>query len=62
MISVGRTQFSSSLNKLYNTYPDLSVMLKTGSTEYIENHVLLGQIDVAYTIGSLNNKKIRYKK
>ncbi|MED4298906.1 substrate-binding domain-containing protein, partial [Priestia megaterium] len=62
MISVGGTQFSSALNKLYNTYPDLSVTLKTGSTEYIENQVLLGQIDVAYTIGSLNNKKIRYKK
>ncbi|MCY9276100.1 LysR family transcriptional regulator [Bacillus haynesii] len=62
MISVGGTQFSSALNKLYNTYPDLSVTLKTGSTEYIENQVLLGKVDVAYTIGSLNNKKISYKK
>jgi DNA-binding transcriptional LysR family regulator len=61
MISVGGTEFSSALNKLYNTYPDLAVTLKTGSTEYIENQVLLGQIDVAYTIGSLNTKKIRYK-
>ncbi|MED4232907.1 LysR family transcriptional regulator [Priestia megaterium] len=61
MISVGGTEFSSALNKLYNTYPDLAVTLKTGSTEYIENQILLGQIDVAYTIGSLNNKKIRYK-
>ncbi|MEH7140364.1 LysR family transcriptional regulator [Priestia megaterium] len=61
MISVGGTEFSSALNKLYNTYADLAVTLKTGSTEYIENQVLLGQIDVAYTIGSLNNKKIRYK-
>ncbi|MED4140979.1 LysR family transcriptional regulator [Priestia megaterium] len=62
MISVGGTEFSSALNKLYNTYPDLAVTLKTGSTEYIENQVLLGQIDVAYTIGSLNNQKIKYKK
>ncbi|SFG87732.1 LysR substrate binding domain-containing protein [Priestia megaterium] len=62
MISVGGTQFSSALNKLYNTYPDLAVTLKTGSTEYIENQILLGQIDVAYTIGSLNNQKIKYKK
>lgn len=62
MISVGGTQFSSALNKLYNTYPDLTVTLKTGSTEYIENQILLGQIDVAYTIGSLNNQKIKYKK
>ncbi|MDD1511797.1 LysR family transcriptional regulator [Priestia megaterium] len=62
MISVGGTQFSSALNKLYNTYPDLAVTLKTGSTEHIENQILLGQIDVAYTIGSLNNQKIKYKK
>lgn len=62
MISVGGTQFSSSLNKLYKTYPDLSVTLKTGSTEYIEKQILLGKIDIAYTIGSLNNKKISYKK
>lgn len=62
MISVGGTQFSSALNKLYNTYPDLAVTLKTGSTEYIENQILLGQIDVAYTIGLLNNQKIKYKK
>lgn len=62
MISVGGTQFSSALNKLYKTYPDLSVTLKTGSTEHIENQVLLGKIDLAYTLGSLNNKKISYKK
>lgn len=62
MISVGGTQFSSSLNKLYKTYPDLSITLKTGSTEYIENQILLGSIDIAYTIGSLNNKKISYNK
>lgn len=62
MFSVGGSQFSNALNKLYKTYPDLSVTLKTGSTEYIENQVLLGKIDVAYSIGSLNNKKISYKK
>lgn len=62
MISVGGMQFSSALNKLFETYPDLSVTLKTGSTEYIEEQVLLGNIDIAYTIGSLNNKQINYKK
>jgi DNA-binding transcriptional LysR family regulator len=62
MISVGGMQFSSVLNKLFETYPDLSVTLKTGSTEYIEEQVVLGNIDIAYTIGSLNNKQINYKK
>lgn len=62
MISMGGTQISSALNKLYQTYPDLSVTLKTGSTEFIENQILLGKIDVAYTIGSLKNNNIKYKK
>ncbi|ALC83473.1 MULTISPECIES: LysR family transcriptional regulator [Bacillus] len=62
MISVGGTQFSSALNKLYQTYPDLSVTLKTGSTDYIEHQILGGTIDIAYTIGSSNHKKITYKK
>lgn len=62
MISMGGTQISSALNKLYQTYPDLSVTLKTGSTEFIENQILLGKIDVAYTIGSLKNNNIIYKK
>ncbi|TYR81782.1 LysR family transcriptional regulator [Priestia megaterium] len=62
MISVGGTQFANALHQLYKTYPDLSVTLKTGSTEYIENQILCGNIDIAYTIGSLKNKKINYKK
>lgn len=62
MISMGGTQISSALNKLYQTYPDLSVTLKTGSTEFIENQILLGKIDVAYTIGSLKNNQLKYKK
>ncbi|QPQ30838.1 LysR family transcriptional regulator [Lysinibacillus sp. JNUCC 51] len=62
MISMGGTQISPALNKLYQTYPDLSVTLKTGSTEYIESQILLGKIDLAYTIGSLKNNNIKYKK
>jgi len=62
MISMGGTQISPALNTLYQTYPDLSVTLKTGSTEYIENQILLGKIDLAYTIGSLKNNNIKYKK
>ncbi|MFJ6208961.1 LysR family transcriptional regulator [Lysinibacillus sp. NPDC092081] len=62
MISMGGTQITQALNKLYQTHPDVSVTLKTGSTEYIENQILLGKIDVAYTIGSLKNNNIKYKK
>lgn len=62
MISMGGAQISPALKKLYQTYPNLSVTLKTGSTEYIENKILLGNIDLAYTIGSLKNNNIKYKK
>ncbi|GAB0167926.1 LysR family transcriptional regulator [Lysinibacillus sp. CTST325] len=62
MISMGGTQISQALNALYQTYPNLSVTLKTGSTEYIENQIFLGKIDLAYTIGSLKNNNIKYKK
>jgi DNA-binding transcriptional LysR family regulator len=62
MISVSGMQFSNALKKLYTTYPDLAVTLKTGTTEYIEEQILHGNIDIAYTIGSLNNKQIDYQK
>lgn len=62
MISMGGTQITQALNKLYQTYPNLSVTLKTGSTEYIENQILLGKIDLAFTIGTLKNNHIKYKK
>jgi DNA-binding transcriptional LysR family regulator len=62
MITVGGMHLSNVLHKLLETYPDLSITLKTGSTDYIEEQVLLGNIDIAYTIGSLNNKQINYNK
>ncbi|WP_307893320.1 LysR family transcriptional regulator [Bacillus swezeyi] len=62
MMSVGGAQLAGSLSRLYQMYPDLSVTLKTGSTEYIEEQLLLGHIDLAFTIGSLDNKNIHYEK
>ncbi|WP_445505503.1 LysR family transcriptional regulator [Niallia sp. 03091] len=62
MISIGGTQFSGALNKLKKSYPDLSVTLKTGSTDEIEVQILLGNIDIAYTIGALDNPQIKYRK
>ncbi|QHZ49207.1 LysR family transcriptional regulator [Bacillus sp. NSP9.1] len=62
MMSVGGTRLASSLSRLYHMYPNLSVTLKTGNTEYIEEQLLLGHIDVAYTIGSMENKNIHYQK
>ena len=62
MLSVGGTKLAgSSLIRLYQLYPNLSVTLKTGSTEYIEEQLLLGNIDIAYQFGSMNNKNIHYE-
>ncbi|MGP7818065.1 LysR family transcriptional regulator [Niallia sp. 01092] len=62
MVSIGGTQFLNALNKLKKSYPDLSVTLKTGSTDEIEEQILLGNIDIAYTIGALDNPQIKYTK
>ncbi|GGJ76485.1 LysR family transcriptional regulator [Virgibacillus salexigens] len=62
MISIGGAIFSDALDYLYKFYPDLSVTFKTGSTEYLEEQVVLGHLDIAYTIGSLHNKKVQYQK
>ncbi len=61
MVSIGGTQFSNALNKLKKSYPDLSVTLKTGPTDEIEKQILLGNIDIAYTIGTMNNPQIKYR-
>ncbi|SDK36306.1 DNA-binding transcriptional regulator, LysR family [Sediminibacillus albus] len=62
MISIGGAMFSEALQKLYESYPDLSVTFKTGSTKYLEEQVILGHLDIAYTIGTLHNKKVHYQK
>ncbi|QTN01140.1 LysR family transcriptional regulator [Sediminibacillus dalangtanensis] len=62
MISLGGAMFSDALEELYKSYPDLSVTFKTGSTEYLEEQVVLGHLDIAYTIGTLHNKKVQYQK
>lgn len=62
MISIGGAMFSDALDYLYKSYPDLSVTFKTGSTEYLEEQVVLGHLDIAYTIGALHNKKVQYQK
>lgn len=61
MISVGGRQLAGSLSTLYQMHPNLSVTLKTGSTEYIEEQLLLGNIDIAHAIGSMGNKNTHYE-
>ncbi|UFT99945.1 LysR family transcriptional regulator substrate-binding protein [Radiobacillus kanasensis] len=62
MISIGGAMFSDALEILYKSNPDLSVTFKTGTTEYLEEQVVLGHLDISYTIGALHNKRIQYQK
>ena len=58
--SLGATQFSTSLNKLYEYYSNLSITLKTGTTDFIEQEVLSGNIDLGYVYGSAHHKNLQY--
>lgn len=62
MISIGGALFSDALETLYKSYPKLSVRFKTGSTEYLEEQVVQGYLDIAYTIGAMHNKSVQYQK
>ncbi|MEG0487268.1 MAG: LysR family transcriptional regulator [Acinetobacter sp.] len=58
--SLGGMRFYPSFNQLYETYPDLSVTMKTGATGYIEDEILQGNLDIAYVLGHPNQKNLQY--
>ncbi|OTG91149.1 LysR family transcriptional regulator [Acinetobacter sp. ANC 3832] len=58
--SLGGMRFYPSFSKLYETYPELSVTLKTGETGYIEDEILQGNLDIAYVLGHPTQKNIQY--
>jgi len=60
--SVIGKEMTEALADLYVKYPELSVTLKTGTTEKIENELLQGNIDLAYTIGKSDRPHLAYRK
>lgn len=58
--SLGGMRFYPSFNQLYETYPDLSITMKTGATGYIEDEILQGNLDIAYVLGHPNQKNMQY--
>ncbi|MDT3428205.1 DNA-binding transcriptional LysR family regulator [Paenibacillus forsythiae] len=62
MQSVISGEITSALTNLYDKYPDLSVTLKTGTTEKMEQELLQGNIDLAYTIGKTASPQLAYRK
>ncbi len=58
--SLGGMRFYPSFSQLYETYPELSITIKTGSTGYIEDEILCGNLDIAYVLGHPKQKNIQY--
>ncbi|QWU16581.1 DNA-binding transcriptional regulator, LysR family [Paenibacillus sophorae] len=62
MQSVISGEITLALTNLYEKYPDLSVTLKTGTTEKMEQELIQGNIDLAYTIGKTASSQLTYRK
>lgn len=58
--SLGGMRFYPSFSQLYETYPELSITMKTGATGYIEDEILRGNLDIAYVLGHPKQKNIQY--
>lgn len=58
--SLGGMRFYPSFRQLYETYPELSITMKTGATGYIEDEILHGNLDIAYVLGHPKQKNIQY--
>ena len=58
--SLGGMRFYPAFSQLYQAYPDLSITMKTGSTGYIEDEILAGNLDIAYVLGHPKQKNIQY--
>ncbi|MEG0344493.1 MAG: LysR family transcriptional regulator [Acinetobacter sp.] len=58
--SLGGMRFYPSFSQLYETYPELSITMKTGATGYIEEEILQGNLDIAYVLGHPNQKNLQY--
>lgn len=61
MQSAVGTNIAEAFANLYRKYPALSVALKTGTTETMENELLQGHIDLAYTISKSDRAQLTYK-
>lgn len=58
--TIGR-EITAALANLYKKYPALSVTLKTGTTENIEEELMQGNIDLGFTIGKSDRSQLHYR-
>lgn len=58
--TIGR-EITAALANLYTKYPALTVTLKTGTTESLEDELMQGNIDLAFTIGKSERSQLHYR-
>ncbi|WP_127531026.1 LysR family transcriptional regulator [Paenibacillus kobensis] len=61
MRSVLGRGLTEAFTNLYAKYPDAAVTLITGATEHIENQLIQGHIDLAFTIGKFGRPQLQYR-
>lgn len=60
MQSVISENITKAFSDLYEKYPDMSVTLITGTTEKMEEELIEGNIDLAYTFGKSDMQQLQY--
>ncbi|TVY08231.1 LysR family transcriptional regulator [Paenibacillus cremeus] len=60
MQSVISENITKAFSDLYEKYPNMSVTLITGSTEKMEEELIEGNIDLAYTFGKSDLQQLHY--
>nr|WP_280521274.1 LysR family transcriptional regulator [Paenibacillus mangrovi] len=62
MVSKNPPNFDDAMKALYETYENLMVTIKTGSTPKIEEELVNGTIDIGFLVGKTDMNSLHYKK
>ncbi|MDR0263251.1 MAG: LysR family transcriptional regulator substrate-binding protein, partial [Sphingobacterium sp.] len=62
MVSKNPSNFNHAMGILYDKYKNLTVTIKTGNTQKIEDEIASGMIDIGFLVGKWDAKPLHYKK
>jgi len=62
MVSKNPPNFNQAMGILYEKYKNLTVTVRTGNTQKIENEIADGMIDIGFLVGKTDAKLLHYKK
>ena len=62
MVSKNPPNFNQAMGVLYEKYKNLTVTVRTGNTQKIENEIADGMIDIGFLVGKTDAKLLHYKK